>query len=72
MYVVITEDRHVDVDVELFTSLADAIAHAKLKAKNLTRFIDCYEEIDVKGWLFCAKFACGESDCVRVIEVDVI
>lgn len=66
IYVVVVQDRHVDVDMKLFVARDAAIAFARATAKDNCRHAEDYLETNVEGWLFYARYSC-EGDCVIVI-----
>ena len=69
IYIVIVEDRHIDVEAYPFTDKEKAISEAKRIAKENNNSIEDYEEHDYGrdfGELFFANYSC-EGDCVRVI-----
>ena len=69
MFIVIIEDRHVDVKVIPFSerSLGPAIREARRIAKDRCNHVDDYREESLEGSVFCARFSC-EGDCVRIVE----
>lgn len=73
VFTVITEDRHYDVDVELFLTESDAIERAKQIAKNNMHSEEDYEEhllnanMVKDGWLLYITYSC-EVDCVKVLK----
>ena len=69
VYAVIFEDRHCDVDVELFHNAEKAIERAKEFAHKNDRH-DQYEEKAIEGYIFYATYSC-EGDCATVLERDV-
>jgi hypothetical protein len=73
IYVVIFEDRHVDVEVEAFHDKEKAIAHARKIAKDWCKFEEFYEEHHEKvgsDALFHATYS-SEGDQISVVEVRV-
>jgi len=77
VYVVITEDRHTDVEVDLFTTADAAIEFAKQRAADWRQFPpEEYEGDDevgvqeIEGRLYHETYS-GEGDCVWVIEKDI-
>jgi len=70
MYIVVIEDRHVDVEVLIFNDKDKAIAKGRELAKEYCRHQEDYEEEDLPVWLFYARYSC-EDDCVSVREVQV-
>ena len=71
VYVVIIEDRHADVDAEVFEDDNIAVKRAKALAKDYCRFPEDYEErlndaMIKDGWLFHAQYSC-EGDHVKVL-----
>ena len=67
VYVVMINDRHSDPGAEVFTYPGDAIVYAKRIAKEYGSHPDDYEEQDIQGWLFYARYSV-EGDSVWVIE----
>jgi len=67
IYVVMVEDRHADLDAELFTDPEQAIAYARRTAHELCRHPESYEEETIEGWLFYARYS-TEGDSVWVVE----
>ena len=67
IFIVIIEDRHCDVTAHPFSNQDKAIEYAKAKAKEYCRYEEDYEEEDIDGWIFYAKYSC-ESDSVRVVK----
>jgi hypothetical protein len=65
VFIVITEDRHTDVEVDVFGDEQSAITHAKKIANEHCRHEEDYEEQKIEGWIFSAIYSC-EGDCVRV------
>jgi len=54
IYIVITEGRYWNVDVEAFTNKQEAIYYARSKAKEPGRLEGYYGEKNVKGWEYYA------------------
>lgn len=71
VYLVITQDRHVDVDVEVYDNKDVAIKRGKELAKKYCRNTKDYEESKVADWLFYAIYSC-EGDYVSVHEKDLL
>jgi len=71
VYVVLINDRHADLEVELFTQPNVAIARARTLAKEYCRREEDYEEFRIANWLFYAKYSV-EGDWVRVIERELV
>lgn len=72
IYVVMIEDRHVDVEVELFISKERAIERAREIFNEEDRYSDGKDEklspsMIEDGWVYFAIYSC-ESDSVRVME----
>ena len=67
VYVVILEDRHLDVDVELFTSRDKAIERAKVLVIEYNRHPEDIKDVIIDGWEYCCQYSC-EGDFVRVIK----
>lgn len=70
VYVIIIEDRHSDVEVEVWSDRGLAIDRARELAKKYCRHEEDYEEQEIDGWEFMAVYSC-ESDCCRVIKSEV-
>lgn len=71
VFVVIIEDRHSDVGVEVWTDRDSAIERAKALAKEYAGYNDCSpEQKTVPGWEYYTCYSC-EGDCVRVVRVKV-
>ncbi len=73
IYIVIIEDRHIDVVAYPFANATLAISEAKRKAKEFCRFPEDYSEHDYgkdAGWLFYANCSC-EGDSVKVITTEL-
>lgn len=68
IYITIIEDRHSDTEAYPFDTADAAIAFAKKAANKLCRFPEDYEETEVEGWLFHARYSC-EEDNVRVVAM---
>ncbi len=71
LYLVILEDRHVDVLVYPYLDKDKAIARAKELACEMAAHHPEYphQEEEISGWLYYAQYG-SESDCVRVIEAE--
>ena len=70
IYIVILEDRHIDVEVTPFTTAAEAIKEAKFQAHEACRFASDYKEnpeLCTNDWVFAATYSC-EGDNVRVVR----
>lgn len=71
MFVVIIEDRHADVEVELWTSKAKAVARAhQLANGNATH----PEQIEAQTADWCVLYLrySYEGDCITVVEREVM
>lgn len=66
VYLVIHEDRHTDVSVEVFTSQADAVENAEAIASDYDNAV----VEPVEGWIYNARLS-DEGDYVSVREVEV-
>ena len=73
LYVVILEDRHVDVQVEVFSDKEKAVARCWELARQDNRYPEEIEEIevDMEGWVLCLRYSC-EGDSCRVFETELI
>lgn len=75
VYLVILEDRHVDVSVTVFASPDAALSHARAVADEYLAGADpddderCINPTPPKGWLFDASL--GEGDAIRVEPAEV-
>ena len=76
VYVAILEDRHCDVQVEVFSEKEDAVEWAEEAA-----LLNAHHEEDIEkeeltagmrkeGWLYYAVYSC-EGDSVRVVQKEV-
>ena len=64
VYLLIVEDRHTDVEVRVFATVAAAVASAKeLQAEYDYEPDEPDEPID--GWIYHATLSC-DGDCLRV------
>lgn len=75
VFVVITQDRHVDIDVTLFTTADAAISYARKEVRDNLRYSDDLDEdltdnMRAAGWLYYGCYSC-EGDCVRVVEREI-
>lgn len=77
IYLVILEDRHIDVEVTPFRDRDAAIARAREIAAEESRSDSSYEISELTpdmlddGWLFHAVYSV-EDDSVRVVQRDLI
>jgi hypothetical protein len=71
VFVVLIEDRHADVDVEVYTDRDKAIARGRELAKEYCRYEDDYEENTNPAWLFNATYSC-EGDNITVYERELL
>ncbi|MCP4540143.1 MAG: hypothetical protein GY832_23645 [Chloroflexi bacterium] len=67
VYVIIINDRHLDVDVLLYSDREEAVDTARDLAKTACSAKEDYEELKTGGGIFFAKYSC-EGDYIRVIE----
>jgi hypothetical protein len=73
VFIVILEDRHIDVKVEVFRTKKDAKVRA---AEIVTEYDNYNDRKDRSGWkkpdewLFFRYLSC-EGDCVRVEEMEL-
>lgn len=67
VYVVIVEDRHADVDIEIWADEQAAIGRARELAKKYCRYPEDYKESQIADWLFYVVYSC-ENDCCRVVK----
>lgn len=74
VYIVITEDRHSDLEVEPFLDMQKALNRAKELANKYCRFPKDYEEINTEEWnngaIFRIEYSC-EGDSVTVYRVEM-
>jgi len=70
LFAVIVEDRHCDVQVEVWDNKKAAVARAKSIAHEYCRYDDDYAEEQIADWIFYARYSC-ESDSVRVVQVEL-
>ena len=76
VYVVILEDRHLDVGVFVFSNKDKAIDWARIEARKCCHHEADYKETEVTsrmqldGWVFAADYSC-EGDCIRVVEREI-
>ena len=67
LYIVMHNDRHADPEPEVFLDKDYAVDYARRTAQEYCHYPEDYEEHDVLGWLFYAKYSC-ENDSVWVVE----
>jgi hypothetical protein len=70
IYIVICEDRYIETPVYPFSDKEMAISEARRIAKEYCRFEGYYEEEDVEGCLFYARYS-WKDDCIRVVEATI-
>ena len=68
IYVVLIEDRHCDVTVELYANRDVALGRAMDIALDRAYTSDDIRVAEVKGWEYYVEYSC-ESDSVRVEKV---
>jgi hypothetical protein len=66
VYILVIEDRHTDPGVQVFTTLAKAVAAAE------AYLVGCGPDVEVEenppgDWLFYARYSV-EGDCVWIVE----
>lgn len=71
VYVMLTHDRHTEVEVEVYTDKDRAIEQARQAAMHSAGSEDDYEEEKIDGYLFSASYSC-EGDHITVEETDLI
>ena len=79
VFLVITEDRHADVEVTPFTDEAAAVAFAERQVRDNARHPESIEPEDrelndrmrADGWLWYCQYS-GEGDNVRVIRRELL
>lgn len=81
IYVVMAEDRHVDVDIELFVNKERALKRAK-EIFNESKYLDWEDDEDIgenkldpdvirEGWIYSAIYSTeGDSVSVRERKLD--
>ena len=71
VYLVITEDRHTDVQIEVWADKELALQRArKIATDMLSSWLGKLEIEDVPTWLYYARYS-TEGDCVHVEEADI-
>jgi hypothetical protein len=77
IYVLICEDRHIDVFVRVFSSLNIAIAYAEDFMKNNARFPEEIQHEKLSygmqndGWVYYATYS-SEEDSVRIEKGKIV
>ncbi len=71
VFVAIIEDRHTDVDIELFPTAEEAIEYAKECVQGNARHPENIEEETIQGCLYYCRYS-SEGDCVSVVEKELI
>jgi hypothetical protein len=71
VYLVIIEDRHVDVEVLVYTNRERAIEFAQQEARERNARPENFEEEGVEGWEYSVTWS-SEGDCLRVERAEVI
>jgi hypothetical protein len=69
VYIAILEDRHIDVQAEVFTTAEKAIAYAKAFMLANAAYPDEIEE-DPEIGIYHATYS-SEGDCVSVVESEL-
>jgi hypothetical protein len=73
VYCIIIDDRHIDIDVEVWVDGLRAIERAKEIIKELCHFPEDIKEEELTndmvkdGWVYNCKYSC-EGDGVRVVR----
>lgn len=67
IYIAICNDRHLDLDIEVFTEPEDAISYARTFAREHTIDPNAIEEEEIKGRLYHASYG-TEGDCAYVVS----
>lgn len=70
LYLAIIEDRHTDVEIEVFTSADAAIAYAKEQMHENVRHPEDIKEMIIQDRLYYATYSV-EGDCVYVVEKEL-
>jgi len=74
VYVLIHEDRHIDVGVRVFTRLTDAVTALDLVVKNNRRddtdYSDDAPDTLPSDWKYYVLYSC-EGDSVRIVEREI-
>ena len=70
IFIVIIEDRHIDVEVKAFLGPDKAIETARALAKEYCRHPEDYKENDIEGYLFNAVYSC-EDDSISVQRIEL-
>jgi hypothetical protein len=70
VYLVILEDRHTDVSVDVYADKERAIQAAE-QIRDSYEYTPEEPDEDIDGWLFNATLS-TEGDCIRVEEAEVI
>jgi hypothetical protein len=69
VYLVILEDRHTDVEVQVYATAAAALRRTIQIMEQYDYTPDEPDE-EIPGWMYHATLSC-EGDCVRVEEAEV-
>ena len=69
IYIVLLEDGHLDIEVEVWTCMEKAIERAKELAGFHNCSYDVPREVPIAGWLFHIEYGAGHS--VRVEEKEL-
>lgn len=75
LWVVLIEDRHSDVEVEVWLSRDEALERAAELVVEYSRYPEDLSSGDLNdamiqsGWIFYMRYS-GEGDCVRVVETE--
>lgn len=75
VYVMITEDRHADVDVAVFTDPDMAVAKARAEVQEYLRRPEDLDEtlnaaMTADGWIYYGRYSV-EGDSIRVVKREV-
>lgn len=76
LFVIIIEDRHSDVDVEVHDNEDRAVGRAKRLATEYCRHAEDLQDgltdgMKKAGWVYYCRYSC-ESDSVRVVKAKLI
>lgn len=77
LYVVILEDRHIDVQVEVFSDKTKAMTQCWELARQDNSHPEDIEDIAITrhmeklGWILCLNYSC-EGDSCRVVGTELV
>jgi hypothetical protein len=70
VYIILIQDRHADVDAEVWSDKDKAIERARKLASDYCSHKEDYEESQIADWVFHATYSC-EGDCVTVLQKEL-